>query len=208
MARDRKRAQLGLELPPELLERLRAHAAAERRTVTSLLRRWIEAGLAGALEPSAEPSAALVDLANRVDSLERDVAQLQVGALKVKRRSQARPPLLPAEVSEAADEGGIAPAPQALLGLGELEIVGVNHLRAESASPDQLIAAPAAGDAITTAELAERTGTSRPAWNNWAAKAAPGAVRHHPQAGSWRLVGKVAPPGGGLPRWLWELMAD
>jgi hypothetical protein len=148
MARDRKRAQLGLELPPELLERLRAHAAAERRTVTSLLRRWIEAGLAGALEPSAEPSAALVDLANRVDSLERDVAQLQVGALKVKRRSQARPPLLPAEVSEAADEGGIAPAPQALLELGELEIVGANQLPAEPASPDQVIPLLAVGNAL------------------------------------------------------------
>lgn len=106
MPRDRKGSQLSFELPPELLERLRDHAQTERRTVASLLRRWIEAGLAGALEPSAEPSAALVDLANRVDSLERDVAQLQVGALKVKRRSQARPPLLPAEVSEAADEGG------------------------------------------------------------------------------------------------------
>ena len=96
MARDRKGAQLSFELPPGLLERLRAHAAAERRTVAALLRGWIEAGLAGALEPSAEPSAALVGLANRLEALERDVAQLQLGAIKAtKRRERPEPPFRP-----------------------------------------------------------------------------------------------------------------
>jgi hypothetical protein len=163
MARDRKGAQLSFELPPELFERLRAHAAAERRTMAALLRRWIEAGLAGALEPSAEPSAALVSLANRVETLEREVAQLQAGALRVPRRDRVAPP-----------------------------------------SPDRGIPAPPAGEAITTAELAERTGTNRAAWNNWAAADRIGQTRAHPQAGSWRLVGKAPAPGGGPERWLWE----
>jgi hypothetical protein len=29
-------------------------------------------------------------------------------------------------------------------------------------------------------------------------------VRDHPQAGGWRLIGKVAAESGGPPRWLWE----
>ena len=60
------------------------------------------------------------------------------------------------------------------------------------------------GDAITTAELAEQTGTNRGGWNNWAGRAAPGEVRQHPTAGSWRLVGKAPAAGGGPDRWLWE----
>lgn len=163
MARDRKGAQLSFELPPELLERLRGHAEAQHRTVASLLRGWIEAGLAGALEPSAKPSAALVGLANRVEALEREVAQLQAGALRVPRRERVAPP-----------------------------------------SPDRVIPAPPAGDAITTAELADRTSTNPGGWNNWARTVTPGEVRHHPQAGSWRLVGKAPAPGGGPERWLWE----
>lgn len=185
MARDRKGGQLSFELPPELLERLRAHAAAERRTVAALLRRWIEAGLAGALEPSAEPSAALVGLAGRVETLEREVAQLQAGALRGGRRDRVEPLRVP-------------------LGRGQLEIIGANHLQAEPASPDRVIPAPPAGDAITTAELAERTGTNRAAWNNWASTDRIGQARAHPEAGSWRLVGKAPAPGGGPERWLWE----
>ena len=55
MARDRKGAQLSFELPPELLERLRGHAAVERRTVAALLRGWIEAGLAGGVVGNQGP---------------------------------------------------------------------------------------------------------------------------------------------------------
>lgn len=58
--------------------------------------------------------------------------------------------------------------------------------------------------ALTTAEVADRTGTNRGAWNNWAVKAAAGDVRHHPQAGDWRLIGKAPGPNGGPDRWLWE----
>ena len=189
MARDRKGAQLSFELPPGLLERLRAHAAAERRTVAAVLRGWIEAGLAGALEPSAEPSAALVGLANRLEALERDVAQLQLGAIKATKRRERPDPLPAVKVSEMSDSGGFPP-----------------DLQEPPASPDRVIPAPPVGDAITTAQLAERTGTNRSAWNNWARDKQPGAVRKMPpDVGQWRLVGKAAAEAGGPARWLWEL---
>jgi hypothetical protein len=80
------------------------------------------------------------------------------------------------------------------MGAGTLEIIGAAHLRP----------AAAAAGAVTTAELAERTGTNRAAWNNWAAKATAGDVRHHPDAGSWRLMGKAPAEVGGPAHWLWE----
>ena len=61
------------------------------------------------------------------------------------------------------------------------------------------------GDGITTAELALKTGTNRGAWNNWAKPERIGQVRHHPQAGSWKLIGKAATAIGGPERWLWRL---
>jgi hypothetical protein len=57
---------------------------------------------------------------------------------------------------------------------------------------------------LTTAELAIQTGTNKAAWNTWASKATIGDIRHHPQAGSWRLLGKAAPASGGPERWMWE----
>jgi hypothetical protein len=73
----------------------------------------------------------------------------------------------------------------------------------EAPMPQSLLVADD-GTGITTVELARRTGTNKAAWNNWAAKATPGAVRHHPQAGSWQLIGKSASPSGGPERWLWR----
>ena len=62
--RKRKGRQLAIELPPELLQRLKAHAAASDRPVSALVRRWIEAGLNGGLE------AGTTALAQRIDALE------------------------------------------------------------------------------------------------------------------------------------------
>jgi protoporphyrinogen oxidase len=59
-------------------------------------------------------------------------------------------------------------------------------------------------EGLTTAELAIQTSTNKGAWNTWASKATVGDTRHHPQAGSWRLLGKAALASGGPPRWLWE----
>lgn len=167
--RARSGRQLAIELPPELLQRLKAHAAATDRPVAALVRRWIEAGLDGAL--AAGPAGAdPAGLAARVEALEAAVSALQ----------QSRPPRppKPAPVAESLplelglDPSGPAPEPPA--------------------------------GAITTAELAERTGTNRPAWNNWAGPERVGQVRHHPQAGGWRLVGKAPTEAGGPARWLWE----
>lgn len=58
--------------------------------------------------------------------------------------------------------------------------------------------------AITTAELARLTATNHKGWNNWAASRAAGEVRVHPDAGSWRLVGRVPSDAGGPARCMWE----
>lgn len=58
--------------------------------------------------------------------------------------------------------------------------------------------------AITTAELARLTGTNHKAWNNWAASRSAGEVRVHPDAGAWRLVGRVLSDAGGPARCVWE----
>jgi plasmid stability protein len=78
MPRDRKGAQLALELPPELLERLRARAAADGRPLAVLVRRWLEAGLSGALEQQATTAApaAGAELLARVEALEAAVSDL------------------------------------------------------------------------------------------------------------------------------------
>lgn len=65
--------------------------------------------------------------------------------------------------------------------------------------------APLQADGITTVELALKTGTNKGGWNNWAKPERIGQVRHHPQAGSWQLIGKAAPASGGPERWLWRL---
>lgn len=74
--RNRKGSQLSFELPPELLEQLRAYAQSERRTVAALLRGWIEAGLAqqsGGLDIHSKHndlSDLVVSLCERIDRLE------------------------------------------------------------------------------------------------------------------------------------------
>lgn len=89
-----------------------------------------------------------------------------------------------------------------------LEALEAERPAAKPASSKQAIAAPSpkgdTGGAITTAELAKLTETNRAGWNNWAAKATPGDTRHHPEAGSWQLVGKAVADAGGPARWLWK----
>lgn len=180
MARDRKGAQLSVELPPELLQRLKAAASASDRPVVALVRRWIEAGLSGALDAPAAPAGPdVAELAERVGRIEAELAELRRPA-----------PVLPA-----------APAPRVeRLGDGLLEIKGATHPQ-----PAPQPAGPPPASGITTAELAERTGTNRAAWNNWARDKKPGAVRKMPpEVGSWRLAGKGPGPNGGPERWLWE----
>ena len=174
----RVRSQLAIQAPPELLERVRAAAAARGQTVTRLLLGWIEAGLAGDL-----PAPGGAGLAERVAELEATTAELRaaVAQLQASPRRATRPPAL------SPPPAGEAPSPE----------------RVSDAPRTGDLPPPPAG-AITTAELAERTGTNRPAWNNWARPDRIGEVRSHPEAGPWRLVGQAPAPGGGPPRWLWE----
>jgi len=194
MPRDRKGAQLALEVSPDLLQRLQARAAADGRPLAVLVRRWLEAGLSGALEQQATTAApaAGAELLARVAALEAAVSDLHR-------------PASPERVSAAPRSGEPVTPKRVTLGPGQLEIIGAAHLQAAAASPERVSLPAQPGDAITTAELAERTGTNRAAWNTWAGKASPGDARHHSQAGSWRLIGKAAPESGGPARWLWEL---
>lgn len=75
-ARARAGRQIALELPPELLERLRDHAAVRGATVANLVRKWIEAGLSGALESTGDGST-LLEVLTRLEALEAAVAALQ-----------------------------------------------------------------------------------------------------------------------------------
>lgn len=109
MARSRKGAQLSLELDPALLERLRAHAAAQERPVATILRRWIEAGLDGALgTPEAPAAPALSDLSERVGRLEAEVARL-------------RSPASPEQAIPAPPTGAPLPLPERRLTPAEAE---------------------------------------------------------------------------------------
>lgn len=98
MPRDRKGAQLALELDPALLQRLRAHAAADGRPVSTLVRRWIEAGLDGALG-GGMPTPNLSDLADRLGRLEAELALL-------------RRPASPEQVTPALPTGDPLPLPE------------------------------------------------------------------------------------------------
>jgi len=192
MPRDRKGSQLSFEVAPELLDRLRAHAAAERRTVAALLRSWIEAGLA------AEPSGG--DAPGLAASLEELRGTVELGSARLSRCMNGQAELLQRLGALEAAVAQLQQAPRPVEPAKRLAVVP------EPASPDRGNPDPSAGGAtgITTAELAERTGTNRSAWNNWARDKEPGAVRHHPEASSLRLVARVATEAGGPPRTLWE----
>lgn len=102
MSRPRKRTQLALELPdPALLTRLKAAAAAQRRTVTSLALEWIEAGLGGRIPDPTQQGLAdqLQALADRVAVLEAALPPRRRKAKPV--RTSAKPAPL-ATVSAAA----------------------------------------------------------------------------------------------------------
>ena len=79
----RVRSQLALQLPPELIERVRAAAAVQRRTITAIVADWIEAGLAGAAGPAGDPSG----LADRLAAVEARLLTLEQSAVP-----RSRPP--------------------------------------------------------------------------------------------------------------------
>jgi|LakMenEpi03Aug12_release.lakeMendotaPanAssembly.Ray.scaffolds.fasta_scaffold30449_8 hypothetical protein len=180
----RVRSQLAIQAPPELLERLRAAAAARGQTVTRLLLSWIEAGLAGDLPaPGAGGGAELLE---RVAALEATTAELRVAVAQLQASPRRPPRPVGPSISRTGEGRPGSPSPE----------------RVSPATPAGDQPAPPAA-ALTTAELAERTGTNRSAWNNWAGPSRIGEVRLHPTAGPWRLVGKGTSEAGGPMRWLW-----
>jgi hypothetical protein len=214
MPRDRKGAQLALEVSPDLLQRLQARAAAEGRPLAVLVRRWLEAGLSGALEQQAIAAAPAAgpDLLARVEALEAAVSDL--------------PRLASPERVSAAPRSGEPVTPKRVtLGPGQLEIIGAAHLRPGAASPER-VSAPAqpgeplplperrltpaeAAGLLTTPEVGKALGlSSDSALTNWIAREASkrdgsavgGIYRGH------RLRGKALLPGGQKPGWLWELV--
>jgi predicted DNA-binding protein len=178
--RARSGRQLAIELPPELLQRLKAQAAAEERPVAALVRRWIDAGLNGALETGVvAPAAVAGDLVERLEALEAAVAALQ----------QSRPARTP------------KPAPAASL---PLELHPPDEGSGEPRKGEPAI--PPLGEvpagAITTADLAARIGMKRGSLNERLRRA--GGARIGLEMEGWRCVGHHFPEGGGPPRWLWE----
>jgi hypothetical protein len=123
MARDRKGAQLALELEPQLMQRLRARAAADGRPVAVLVRRWIEAGLGGALEQQATAAAPAAgpELLARVEALEAAVSDLHRPASPERVSLQAQPgePLpLPERRLTPAEAAGLLTTPEVGKALG------------------------------------------------------------------------------------------
>lgn len=175
--RDRRGAQLSVELPPELLQRLRAEASQQDRPVAVLVRRWIEAGLSGELGAAATTTEgeSRTGLMERVEALERAVAQLQ---------QQPRPRRSPASAPAAAAAPAAATPPAA------------------AAEPPVLAPITAEG-AITTAQLADQLGMRRTSLNERLRRA--GGAKVGMVVAGWRCVGQGAGPNGGPLRWLWEL---
>jgi len=120
--RERRGRQLAIELPPELLHRLKAHAAAADRPVSAVVRRWIEAGLDGGLAAGADDGPELADLVQRVVVIEQQLATLQRQASpdraqKATRSGEARPAPAPLDLA-SVPAGGIETAALAeLLGM-------------------------------------------------------------------------------------------
>ena len=196
MARDRKGAQLALELEPQLMQRLRARAAADGRPVAVLVRRWIEAGLGGALEQQAP--AAGPELLTRVEALEAAVSDLQR-------------PASPNRVSAAPRSGEPVTPKRVPMGAGTLEIIGAAHLQAAQPGeplplPERRLTPAEASGLLTTPQAADALDLASPsALTNWIAREAKkngsavgGIYRGH------RLRGKGLLPGGQKPGWLWE----
>ena len=76
--RDRKGSQLAIEMEPALMERLRAYAAADGRSISTLVRQWIELGLNSKTDLSEAqiPRAEFIDLVDIVTLMQDEVAKL------------------------------------------------------------------------------------------------------------------------------------
>jgi hypothetical protein len=71
-----------------------------------------------------------------------------------------------------------------------------------SPPPAKPLPIPQSGDALTTAQVADKLGMKRGSFNERIRRAG-GAVVGLEMEG-WRIVGQSKPPQGGPPQWLWE----
>lgn len=182
MPRDRKGAQLSLELEPQLLARLRARAAADGRPLAVMVRRWLEAGLDGALEQQAGPAGPdLADLVERVGRLEAELAQIRRSPERVEPLPAPQPP---APAAASPEQESPAPLPERRL------------TPAEAAG---LLTTPEVGAALGLASDSALTNWIARQANKRGGSAVGGIYRGH------RLRGKGLLPGGHKPGWLWEL---
>lgn len=180
-ARDRRGAQLAIQIPPELLARLKTYAGAQQRTMAELLRRWIEAGLAGALDgPIAAGTSPEVE--QRLQALEAAVK-----ALQREPRPKREIPAPKLEIQPPEPAKPVTPPENP------------NPPKAEAKIP-HLGEVPEGS--ITTAELAEQLGVSRKSFNERLRRA--GGAHVGLEMEGWRCVGNHSPEGGGPPRWLWK----
>ena len=169
--------QLNCRVEVLLAKRLREAATARHTTTGALVAQAIEALLAGNSASPAPPPSALAALEARVAKLEAN----QGSDHTLKNNNESRGDKITSTGLPYNDKAGKS---QPTTQEGVIII-----------TPSQ---------SLTTAELAIQTSTNKAAWNNWASKAAIGDIRHHPQAGSWRLLGKAAQASGGPERWMWE----
>lgn len=118
----RVRHQLVVQLPPDLLARVRAAAAAQDRTITTVVTGWIEAGLTSTAAPvDPADSRRLLD---RIEALEAAVRRLEsspipapVVAHAVLDASPSLPPL-PDRRLTAAEAEGLLTLPDVAAALG------------------------------------------------------------------------------------------
>jgi hypothetical protein len=224
--------QLNCRVEVLLAKRLREAATARHTTTGALVAQAIEALLAGNSASPAPPPSALAALEARVARLEAanqgcDYNLENNGGHKSHDNIMAFHGINPDNIRvKNNDESRVCnakatkdqPAHDIIMdGIGyhgnvvrsQSTTQGPDNIRTSqggsktiSSQEGVTIVTPSQG--ITTPELAIQTGTSKGAWNTWARKATIGDIRHHPIAGSWRLLGKAALASGGPPRWLWE----
>jgi hypothetical protein len=206
--RARSGRQLAIELPPELLQRLKAHAAASGRPVSGLVRQWIEEGLAAEPRGGEAPG-----LAASIEELRGDV---ELGSARLSRCMNGQAEMLQRlgalEAAVAALQKPSAtapparatkPAPAAPSDPLELELdlsPSEPHPSGGGSTITRMGDAPAG--AVTTAELADALGMKRGSLNERLRRM--GGAREGLELEGWRCCGQVAPPSGGPPRWVWE----
>jgi hypothetical protein len=205
MPRNRAGAQLAINAPPELLERLRAAAAARRQTVTAVVVEAIEAALSGGLQAAAAPAAG-AQLLERVAALEAAVAQLQPRTVTVQTwKEEQEPRTVTVRHIENPEPG--PPRPIAPLPASPERVEPIARTGEPEPLPVRRLTPAEAAGLLTTPEVGQALGlASDSALTNWIAREAAkrggtavgGIYRGH------RLRGKGLLPGGQKPGWLWE----